>query len=728
MRCGVWKRVFLLCGMSYLGGWVELSAQGVRPDAAAAASFDPAEVYYQAWLYSRDAESLEKAGKSAAALDKLRNAQAFFKSIAAYHPQWKVAMVKERLELTEKAIAALLPRVTEQQAQTTKAVAEMSGLPTATNRPPVAAGQIAAGPAMTGATPGEQLRVAQLQAEVQRLQQELKERQQATQAAENARNEARLADMRRQRDDIAAQLREVQGEMANLRQRLSAAPVQEEMERLSARLRAVEQEREAVGMALTSSRAEHLKAMATIETLRADLAASRQQAADLERNLKLERSAANEVTRGQQQQLAQLTQSLKQKDQELNAQQQRIVSLQQELIETKESFAELRQERDGLLTERDHLSALLKLNEAGRIQQLIEQNLGLASELREAKERVERLNQDNNETKDVLTDALRDLAMTKSKIIALQSEKKAQDQRMVELEARLRQEDAALADGKAASNSEEAQTLRNIINRQLQVQERRKKAAELLLDAARNTNTGDSRVSDALSLLSDEDVKLSAEEIQLLEDRKIDDEFVSPVARSREQVGAATSMLKEQIENYSNAAVRAFASNRLSASREVLDMVLDLHPGHVPTMNKLGVVHLRLNQPQEAVEVLRRAVEMDETQVGSMRLLGLAYYRANDLAQAEATLRRALELDPADVASQTLMGNTMMRLKRPADAELCFKTAIAADEGATEALHNLAWLCARNENWKDAARYYQQALTHGAEPNVKLAELLEKNR
>ena len=57
------------------------------------------------------------------------------------------------------------------------------------------------------------------------------------------------------------------------------------------------------------------------------------------------------------------------------------------------------------------MAALLKLNEAGRINELIEQNVGFAKNLREANEKVERLNIDNNATKDDVIDALRDLGV-----------------------------------------------------------------------------------------------------------------------------------------------------------------------------------------------------------------------------------------------------------------------------------------------------------------------------
>jgi Flp pilus assembly protein TadD len=371
---------------------------------------------------------------------------------------------------------------------------------------------------------------------------------------------------------------------------------------------------------------------------------------------------------------------------------------------------------------------LLKLSESGRIQQLIEQNMGLAKELREAKERVERINKDNDETKDELTEALRDLAITKSKIIALQTEKRAQDQRMSELELQLNSNEKSIASGTATTNDEEAQTLRDIIKRQLRVQERRKKAATLLLAAAKKqTASGDSGYDEAVAMLTDGEVTLTAEEQKILDTRHVDGEIYSPYAGSRERVGVATSALHEQIDNYTRAAVRAFSSQRLSASREVLEMILDIHPGHIPTMTKLGIVEMRLDDPVAATQVLRLAVENDETQPLSHRLLGLALYKTGDLANAEKELRRATEIDPHDSAGFAILGNTLLRMKRAEEAEDAYKKAIAIDPASAEALHNLALLCHRANRDAEARTFYQQALDNGAQPNLKLeAEIARK--
>jgi tetratricopeptide (TPR) repeat protein len=208
----------------------------------------------------------------------------------------------------------------------------------------------------------------------------------------------------------------------------------------------------------------------------------------------------------------------------------------------------------------------------------------------------------------------------------------------------------------------------------------------------------------------------------------VDGEIYSPYAGSKARVSAATTEMHQQIDDYTKAAVRAFGSQRLSASREVLEMILDLHTGHIPTMTKLGIVQLRLDDPAAASQTLRAAVENDESRSLSHRLLGLALYKMGDLAGAEEAVTRALEIDPNDAAGYTIYGNTLLRLKRTADAEKAYQKAISLNPESSEALHNLALLCQRDGRIKEAKGYYEEALLHGAQPNPELETALRKGK
>ncbi|MGA0846461.1 MAG: tetratricopeptide repeat protein, partial [Luteolibacter sp.] len=450
----------------------------------------------------------------------------------------------------------------------------------------------------------------------------------------------------------------------------------------------------------------------------------RQQQANLERDLKPERDISNSVVTGQRRQLEALERQLKNKDEELAEANQTIAKLITELDEARAVFAELRDERDSLLSERDQMAALLKLNEASRIQDLIEQNMALAKNLREANEKVERLNIESNNDKDAYTEALRDLAIAKSQINRLNQERRAQDQRLAEMEQRLKDEEQALANGQIDANPEEVATLREIIRNQLLAQERRRQARALLLDAARQLAVENPEISRAVELLDSQEVALSPEEQKLVADQEVDGEFVSPFARDRATVGQATSELERDIAVFERTAEKSFLAGRLLPTRELYQMILEQHPGHTPSLCRLGVVHLRLNEDQEAANTFRRAVELDENNVYAHRMLAFSLLRLGDIAAAEQSASTAVEKDATDAKGQMLLATILYRIGRSSEAESHFKAAINADPLPSEPYYNLALICLRSDRIEEARAYYQQAMERGALPDPELEHQL----
>ena len=569
--------------------------------------------------------------------------------------------------------------------------------------------------------PATTQRLAAAEAEVRRL------RELASQTPEQAsREKSRADDMRRQNDALKAELRNAEANLQSMRAKLAAAPVESEVKSLNQRIESLEQERQAMSMALTQSRGSHTEALGRIATLEADLKALQQKRSDLDRDLKAEREVANSVVSGQRKQLDLLEKELEQKNSELTKANERIAGLSKELEESRQAFSQLRSEHDTLTQERDQMSALLKLNESGRIQDLIEQNMSLAKNLREANEKVESLSRENNADKDAYTDALRDLAIAKTQINNLQQEKREQDRRVAELEVRLKSEETALAKGESNADPAETELLRDIIKRQLRTQERRRQARELLVDAARELGTGDERISKAIEIFDTGEIALSPEEQKLIADRQVDGEFVSPFARDRATVSQATSELNRDISVFERTAEKSFVAGRLLPTRELYEMIIEQHPGHTPSLCKLGVVHLKLDDPMAAIDAFRRAVELEENNAYAHRMLGFSFMRMGDIPAADKAIAKAVELAPNDAKSQLLLATLRYRLGRLGEAESHFKAAINADPMPSEPYYNLALLCSRDRRFEDAKNYYQQALERGAQPDPKLEETIRK--
>lgn len=841
-RCD-WKLGVLGIVFSWaMGGWVAAQVP-VGPE------FDPSEVYFQAYMDIRAAEQLEKDEDFPAALRKYEQAAGLIGVVGKFYPEWKPTMVKNRLEITEKAMGGIREKAGEQIQKDNRVIAELEGgekvggelidekeaekvedkgilevdalqdrrlkeaeAEVARLREKIAeaeAGQVDAArrageaearqadaarrakeeeakrlQAMQQAREAEEMKKAALERAAeeqakreqmakeamsleQRKEQERREAQAAADAAaaeakkqiaeaaakaaeeaaakakkeveeqtakmrdangnEAMRNESRVEDLRKQNESLQRKLKAAEDVVRAQRAEMAKAPVRSELDGLNKRIEHLEQERDAVGMALNMSREEHTKAMAKVELLNADVNALKKQAeelrqkeANLERDLKVERKVANDVVAGQRKQMEKLEKALEEKTLELKGANQQIAGLKQELEEVRESFAELREERDLLLQERDQMAALLKLNDGARIEPLIEQNMGLAKQLREANEKVERLNLDSNAAKDDLVDAKRDLAIAKSMINRLQHDNREQDKRIEDLKKMLESEEKALAGGEVKADAGEVQVLREVIRKQLRMQERRRQAKELLVEAARDLGKEDERLNDAIELFDIGEIELTPEEQKLVANQHVDGEFVSPVLKDRETVGRATNELNREIDSYDRAARKAYLAGRLMPTRELYELVLEEHPGHVPALCKLGVVHLKLNEPGEAAMSFQKAIELDEGNAYAMRMLGYTYMKMDDMASADTFLRKAVDLAPDDSKGHLMLGMVAFRMGQMDDAEGHFKGAITADPLSNDAYFNLAMVYVKKGKMNEARKAYSDALERGAVPDQAL--------
>jgi tetratricopeptide (TPR) repeat protein len=697
--------------------------------------FDPSDVYFQGYLAARAGEQLEKDEDFVGALNKYRQARELFDSVLKFYPDWKGDMVQNRRELTVESMTGVQEKAGEKIQKDRGVIAELEG------GDKVGGELVDPGkdvkplrPGVLEVDPLKARRLKDAEAELERLRDEIAKAEAASK--QSSRNTATTAeDLRKQNQMLLGQLKAVQKEVSSLRSQMASAPMEGAIKSLNQRIDQLNQEKQVMSLALKSSRADHIEALSKIEILTADVELMQKQAtdmrqkqADMKRDLETERQVANEVVAGQLRQKMQVERALEEKNKLLEVANQQISGLRKELEESRAAFADLQEERDGLLRERDHMAALFKLNESGQIQELIEQNVGLEKLLREAREQVERLNLDNNAAKDDIVEAQRNLAIAKSQINRLHYEKREQDKRIAELTEKLRNEELLLTSGEVKADPEEVEILREVIRRQLRLQERRRQAKELLVDAVRSLGQEDDRLREAIELFDGTELELSPAEQKLVADQDVDGEFVSPTfARDPKTVGLATAKLNVELESYNRAANKAYLSERYFSARELFEMMIEQHPGHIAAICRLGVVHIKLQEPVNALASFQKAIDLDNSNPYANRMLGFTYMQLDDLAMAKRHLQRAIDLAPDDAKSYVLLGTVCYRLGNADQAESQFKGAIAADPMPSEPYFNIAMICANQGRMKDAKQYYSQALERGAVPDQSLQSKIMKN-
>ena len=691
-------------------------------------NFDPADVYFQGWLLSRDAEKLQAEKKYAEALEKLERSRELIDSVATYFPMWRREMVSGRRIQTKESIDAVGPlALKEKQAELREVATLEGGVLKGAPAKPLGNGNgggIAPAP-MPPVREVESLetrRIAELEKRVEELQGELSNKTIPTPDG-TSRDADRARDIAKQRDMARAELKRAQDEMAQLRAKFAAAPMQEEMQKLADKIGGLEREKAAMGQALGKSQDETRSAKADVAALQGERTRLMQESSDLNRNLDSERKTSNEVIAGQQKQLREYQEQLRGTQAKLDGANLRITKLEGELNSLHQSVNDLKVEKDNLMRERDQMAQLLQHDEGNRIKTLIDQNMGLAKDLREAQDKLKHIDQENNANLDAWTEAMRDLSIAKQNINDLKRERLAQDQRLDELQKRLQNEDQALAEGKGADPAE-VEYLRSIIQKQLRIQERRREASEILVDALGEKAKGDAKIDEALKLLDGAELPLTAEELSLAQPRKVDDQFVSPVPRTQGEVDVNLARLEQENLPITDAAKRAFLNKRYESSRELYEMALERNAGDTETRCKLGVVQLRLNDAPMAAETFRRAAELNTNNPYAYRMLGVALRETGDLGEAIKAAEESVKLAPTNADGRVLLGSIYFDVGQEAEAEEQFKSAIAYDDTMPFAHLNLAHLYAKQGKKKQGLEYYRNALARNAKPDMDLEQRL----
>lgn len=89
-----------------------------------------------------------------------------------------------------------------------------------------------------------------------------------------------------------------------------------------------------------------------------------------------------------------------------------------------------------------------------------------------------------------------------------------------------------------------------------------------------------------------------------------------------------------------------FEGGMLGSARDTLQSLSEAAPGEPLAWLNLGLVHLRMEQPEKAVASLEKAVDLAPALPAAHNLLGIAYRRAGRIDEAREAYTTALRNDP----------------------------------------------------------------------------------
>lgn len=131
---------------------------------------------------------------------------------------------------------------------------------------------------------------------------------------------------------------------------------------------------------------------------------------------------------------------------------------------------------------------------------------------------------------------------------------------------------------------------------------------------------------------------------------------------------------------------------------QLLQASIKLVPNHPATHLYLGESYLDTGKIPEAIESLSTAVQLRPGAAVAHRKLGVALLRAGRVDDAFGQFTAATQLEPNDAKSHCQLGLICSQRKDISGAIAHYQATLAVQPNNTEALNNLAWIYAANEN------------------------------
>lgn len=462
----------------------------------------------------------------------------------------------------------------------------------------------------------------------------------------------------------------------------------------------------------------------------------------------VERAAGNQVVNTLTERLTQMEEAYRLSETQRKAAEEQVAELQGKLAATEASLAEMTKERDALAQECRQLRAIVELNSPEKTKALLDQNMTLASQLKDAQERIATLEAEAAAGADQtgllqksLDESRAEIGRLREELAALYDENMGYRRRISELTSKLTNLEADLEN--AANDpkldpalAEENKLLREIVAKQRRTLSTQQQGRQLLIETYASLKQQDPAMVEALKHVEEEStMDLTSAEKSLIEavagnageaEQGNADGNRAALADMAKKAGDAIRDTLE-LEALGKGAESAFAKGRYGAAEQLYRTLLDKRPDHLPSLVNMGTILLQRNKPVEAIEAFQRAIALAPQMPVPYYLCGSAMYRAGQDAEAAAMFRKSIELDPAHADSFFYLGN-LEGLQGETDAALAhLAAAVRLNPALADAHYNMARLYAEAGQIPDACRAYDRAMQAGASPDPEFEQFLRNH-
>ncbi len=461
----------------------------------------------------------------------------------------------------------------------------------------------------------------------------------------------------------------------------------------------------------------------------------------LQEQVATERAAGNQVVDSLSRQLQEMEARYLASEDARKQAEARVGELETQLAETQAELARVTKERDALKAENEQLRAIVELNSPEKTRALLDLNLTLAEQLKTAQARIAELESNIQGSIDQnailarqLDEARSEANRLREEMSGIYDENMGYRRRISELSERLnnieadldRQQDQPVVDPALA---EENKILREVIAKQRRTLSMQEEGRKLLIETYKQIKNQDPAMLLALKKLEDESsLDLTDSERRVMDSVKA---ALGEEAMKGDAAAAAAGLKAVrdglEVETLANLAAQAFAKGRFTAAEQLYRTLYEAHPDHVAGLVNLGTILLNRNKCTEAADMFARASRLAPDLAITYFLAGISYYRMDRLEDARGMFARTLAIDPGNAEAFFYLANIEGVSGEYERALKHFAAAVKLKPGLADAHYNMARLYAETKRIPEAARAYDRAVYHGAEPDPAFEEYLRNH-
>ena len=173
------------------------------------------------------------------------------------------------------------------------------------------------------------------------------------------------------------------------------------------------------------------------------------------------------------------------------------------------------------------------------------------------------------------------------------------------------------------------------------------------------------------------------------------------------------------IKDTFNLAIQNHQKNKLNVAQDLYNQILKIDPGHVSTLNNLGIIFKELGELQKAKSCYEKAIEINPNYTDAHNNLGGVFKELGERQKAKSYFEKAIEINPNHINAHFNLGAIFEELGENQKAKNCYEKAIEINPNYINAHNNIGVIFKELGEYQKAKDCFEKVIK--IDPNYPLA-------